>query len=251
MSSAKPGSSQSHSESRTHKATKGSAQDTPRQRIDCRHFPADSCTLSATGRGHFVLAMAPTVKTRTTKARRAGSLRPHTSLDESGLGAAGARPQYRFAVKEIRVISVEETNARWPFLCLVSPRSSSSGSRTPPVDTGESAFAGSLQGHLLWREREFDSSPYVVKRSWADLVALDRQLSESFELLLDTVRGGPPRLSTTLVGGKLRTLTSRKGHRISRDALERRRSEADAYFCTLLRAGGEVVGSSRAMQDFL
>lgn len=102
--------------------------------------------------------------------------------------------------------------------------------------------------------------PYSVIRPTQELLELSSRLLSSFEALLDPRRGGPLALTKEMLLSK-RTVRNmfRRGKKIcsghkgqaADSATLAKIAMVNDFFLRVLRTGGEVLASSRTMQDFL
>jgi hypothetical protein len=109
-------------------------------------------------------------------------------------------------------------------------------------------------------EHQRELEPYHVERTSKELLELSNRLITSFEILLDPRRGGPVPLSKDLLHPRWNVKDIFRRRKKSGAAQEAQVAEATSvakkdvvndFFLKVLRTGGEVLSSSRAMQDFL
>lgn len=110
-------------------------------------------------------------------------------------------------------------------------------------------------------EEEQEKLPsYRIQRSATEVLDMTSRLLTSFDTLLDEKRGGPYPLSKELLQSKknLKDFFRRKrkkvnAHEDSEESLTGLYKIAlvNEFFTKAIQTGGEVVSSSRAMQDFL
>lgn len=109
-------------------------------------------------------------------------------------------------------------------------------------------------------EQQRELEPYHVEKTSKELLELSNRLVASFDILLDPRRGGPVPLSKDLLHPKWNVKDIFRRRKKSGVAQETQAAEATSvakkdvindFFLRVLRTGGEVLSSSRAMQDFL
>lgn len=109
-------------------------------------------------------------------------------------------------------------------------------------------------------EQQSEVEPYQVEKSSKELLELSNRLISSFDVLLDPRRGGPTPLSKDLLLPKWNVKDIFRRRKKSGSMQETQLAEATSvakkdvvndFFLKVLRTGGEVLSSCRAMQDFL
>lgn len=192
------------------------------------------------------------------------------------------------AIEEVRCIEVDDSQrniARYTF--AVKTKFVFCGSPAPPLLMGPGR-RGSVAATDGVRHAEQHYKHRIVIKTNEELLHLSRQLFSSFDILLGCARGGPMALSkeallsdrsglwkamqrgtkrymrgsktssstiasfsSTETGGSDRTVERQQRVAASPDRINERRALLDDFFTRVLANGGEIVASSRAMQDFL
>lgn len=178
------------------------------------------------------------------------------------------------AVDEVRCVKIDDSRQPHLYTFFVRAKcihpAKEDGS---PKDQGECGRHDKLKGKKLEKQ--------VITRSQVEVLELSRHLFESFDTLLDSSRGAPPPLTKECLSfdksNSFRKAVQRGTAEMRRymragkpiiyatpdsprcgefrdtiaDSYDIRMSVLDVFFSRVLLAGGEIVASSRALQDFL
>ncbi|PWN91650.1 hypothetical protein FA10DRAFT_300243 [Acaromyces ingoldii] len=168
-----------------------------------------------------------------------------------------SKARRKLSIRAVRCIDIDDTASPPVFLFSVTPSTAKGGpSRTPDHSIGTKGKASKSELEV-----------YQVHRTSKELLALSARLIKTFDALLDQSRGGPRPLTGDIELNRFRSLRILNMHDLRRlrkrssdqddtgdcsrisQQKQARMSLIDDFFAKALEAGGEIVASSRAMQD--
>lgn len=174
----------------------------------------------------------------------------------------------QLSIEAVHCISVDENNSNGPLYrfhvkpsLLQTGRMSTRMKRPRKLDNERFGEQDSRQTDQDTDEEEQPYlEPYELDKSSRELLELSNRLFSSFDMLLDPKRGGPQPLTKDFLLPKWNVKDIFRRRKKAWSIHEAQLAEATSvakqdvindFFHRLLRTGGEVLSSSRAMQDFL